>query len=135
MDIGEKIYLRDLPRDDKSGTLDKKKMSVICQIPVERIEFYVDFQGNMVLYSINNNDSDATEIFIERISKWIKKRKELEYPKEMEPIHSPFTANLCPKCKANLGCKKIDSCYFENPYYPKCPNCGTPLKRLDWQKG
>lgn len=135
MDIGRRIYLRDLPRNEKNGTFDKEKMSIICQIPVESIEFYIDSQDNRVLYSINRHDFNATEIFIESMYRWIKKRKMMERPKEVEPIHSPFTANLCPKCKANLGGKLIDDCYFENPYYSKCPNCGTPLKKLDWQKG
>lgn len=118
-----KIKCSDLPK--KNLEYDFDTLERICQMQIKEILFN-DCTGE--IKRVNDNDKD-TLMFEEIYSKYLRLTKY----KEIEPIHSPFAANRCPRCNANLGGKKIDGIYYENPYYPKCPNCGVMLKRLDWQ--
>lgn len=118
------ISIHQLPKTN-DGKIDYEKLKLICQLDICDV-FYDEW--NETISSINGSITD-TKRFMETFSKYLRLTK----LKEVSPISAPFSANRCPKCNANLGGKKIDECFYENPYYPKCPNCGVPLKRLSWQ--
>lgn len=118
------ISIHQLPKTE-DGSVDYEKLKLICQLDVREI-YYDEYDEEVS--SINGNVSD-TKRFVETFSKYLRLTK----LKEVSPISAPFSANRCPKCNANLGGKKIDECFYENPYYPKCPNCGVLLKRFSWQ--
>lgn len=106
--------------------VDFNKISKICQFRVDEIEYAYGYVVGI--------ETHYPEIKFEKFCESIKKWYESTKPNAVYPIAEPFTANRCPKCNANLGGKKIDDCYYENPYYPECPNCHTKFEKFDWQE-
>lgn len=113
-----------LPRKE-NGSIDVKMIMLICQTCIVNLKI----DKGYVVEVIDFNGEDITEYF----AKCILRYKESLDGEKATPISSPFTANKCPSCNANLGGKLLKGGVFENPYFSKCPVCGTKLKKLSWQ--